>query len=54
VAPLGPRADRNVDTGANCLNHFGQQVFNLLLSDSESEDENNAPEFDDCDEFRDL
>jgi hypothetical protein len=44
----------NAANGEDHVNHCGFQVFDLLLSDSESEDENNAPEFDDCDEFRYL
>jgi hypothetical protein len=45
LSTLVPRAARNVDTGASHVNRCQLQVFNLLLSDSESKDDNNAPEF---------
>jgi hypothetical protein len=42
------------DAASNCETRYRvieEAVFDLLLSDSESEDEINASEFDDCDEF---
>jgi hypothetical protein len=54
LAPLGSRVAHILATGADHVSHCGSQVFKLLLSDSESKDDNNAREFDDCDEFQDL
>jgi hypothetical protein len=54
LAPLGPRALGNVAAsgdGGHHVAHCGLQVFDLLLSNSESEDEICASKFDDCDEF---
>jgi hypothetical protein len=54
VALLGPMTHGNVAaSGDDChhVDHYRLQVFDLLSSDSESEDEIDASEFDACDEF---
>jgi hypothetical protein len=54
LPPLGPRTLGNVAASGedgHHVAHCGLQVFDLLLSDYQSEDDIHASEFDDCDEF---
>jgi hypothetical protein len=57
LAPLGPRTLGNAAATADTaedghhVDHCVLQVFDLLSSGSESEDEFDASEFDDCDGF---
>jgi hypothetical protein len=51
LAPLGPRAKGKVAASSDSCHHVAHCGFDLLLSDSESEGDINASEFDDCDDF---